>query len=129
MYFLIYPHVPNSLGIHVSRGTRLFVLSVTESGHGVGDAVGPGLSFSRVGLEDDPEGVDDAREEAEEGEQDVDEQLQGEAVHHEHGNWWEKEAEEKSHDSVGVAITHQCLVSCHSGFLYLSLFFPLTLLC
>ena len=92
----------------------------TESGHGVGDTVGPGLGVGRVGLEDDiedededdleddPEGVDDAREEAEEGEQDVDEQLAGDAVHHEHGNRREEEAKEKSQNSVG-------LVQCHVG--------------
>ena len=102
--------------------TGLFAATETESGHGVGDTVGPGLGVGRTGLEDDiedededgddleddPERVDDAREEAEEGEEDVDEQLAGDAVHHEHGNRRKEEAKEKSQDSVG-------LVQCHVG--------------
>ena len=74
--------------------TRLFAARLTESGRDVG------LVLS-VDPQDDPEGVDDAREEAEQSEQDVDEQLEGEAVHHQHGNWWEEEAKEKSQNSVG----------------------------
>ena len=73
--------------------TGLFAARQTESGRDVG----PVLS---VGPQDDPEGVDDAGEEAEQGEQDVDEQLAGDPVHHEDGNRWEEEAKEKSQNSV-----------------------------
>ena len=39
--------------------TGLFAATETESGHGVGDTVGPGLGVGRVGLEDDIEDEED----------------------------------------------------------------------